>query len=45
MRGVCFRAGLEVADGDNLVLGPDPDGEGEGSTPQDSIGALFDHTV
>ncbi len=38
--GVCFRQGLEVADGDDLVLRPDPDGEGAGSLLQDGVGAV-----
>jgi hypothetical protein len=31
MRGVRGRASLEVADGDDLVPGPDSDGEGAGA--------------
>jgi hypothetical protein len=38
-RGVCGRASLEAADGDDLVLGPDSDGEGAGSASQVSVGA------
>ncbi len=37
--GVCCHAGLEAADGDDLVSGPDLDGEGAGSTTQYSVGA------
>ncbi len=35
-----FRAGLEAADGDDLIL-PPCDGEGAGSMPQDCIGAVI----
>ncbi len=38
--GIPFRAGLEVADTDNLVPRPDPDGEGTGSMPQDGVGVV-----
>jgi hypothetical protein len=38
--GVCFHAGLEAADEDDLVPRPDPDVEGAGSMPQDSVGAV-----
>jgi hypothetical protein len=38
--GVRFCAGLEVADGDNLVPRPNPDGEGVGSMPQEGVGAV-----
>ncbi len=41
-RGVSGRASLEVADGDNLVLGPDLDGEGAGSVAQDGVGAVVE---
>ncbi len=37
--GVRFRAGLEAADGDDLVPRLDPDREGARSTPQDGVGA------
>jgi hypothetical protein len=36
------RAGLEGADGDDLVLGPDSDGEGAGSAAQNGIGAIVE---
>ncbi len=39
--GFCFRAGLEVADGDDLVPLPDPDGEGAGSPPHNGVGAVI----
>jgi hypothetical protein len=39
-RGVRFRARLEAADGDDLVLRPDPNGKGVGSTLQDGIRAV-----
>jgi hypothetical protein len=38
--GICVHAGLEPAHGDNLVSGPDSDGEGAGAAVQDSIGAV-----
>jgi hypothetical protein len=41
-RGVCGRASLEAADGDNLVPGPDSDGEGAGSAAQDGVGAVVE---
>ncbi len=39
--GIRFRAGLEAADGDDLVPRPDPDGEGAGPPPQAGIGAVI----
>jgi hypothetical protein len=36
--GVRSCAGLEVADGNDLILGPDSDGEGAGSVVQNSVG-------
>jgi hypothetical protein len=39
---VCGRAGLEAADGDDLVLGPDSDGEGAGPAAQDGVGAVVE---
>jgi hypothetical protein len=39
-RGIRGRASLEVADGDDLVPGPDSDGEGAGSAAQDGVGAV-----
>ncbi len=41
-RGVRGRASLEAADGDDLVPGPDSDGEGAGSAAQDSVGAVIE---
>ncbi len=41
--GVRGRASLEVADGDNLVPGPDSDGEGAGPAAQDGLGAVIEH--
>jgi hypothetical protein len=40
--GVLGRAGLEAADGDDLVPGPDSDGEGAGPAAQDSVGAVVE---
>ncbi len=40
--GVCGRASLEVADGDDLVPGPDSDGEGAGPAVQDGVGAVVE---
>jgi hypothetical protein len=40
--GVRGRASLEAADGDNLVPGPDSDGQGAGSAAQDGIGAVVE---
>jgi hypothetical protein len=36
--GICIRAGLEPANGEDLVPGPDLDGEGAEAAPQDGIG-------
>ncbi len=41
--GVRNCASLEVADGDNLVPGPDSDGEGAGPVAQDGLGAVIEH--
>jgi hypothetical protein len=41
-RGVRGRASLEAADADNLVPGPDSDGEGAGSAVQDGVGAIIE---
>jgi hypothetical protein len=41
-RGVHCRASLEAADGDDLVQGPDLDGEGAGSAAQDGVGAVVE---
>jgi hypothetical protein len=41
-RGVRGRAGLEAADGDDLVPGLDSDGEGAGPAAQDSVGAVVE---
>jgi hypothetical protein len=38
--GVRSPASLQVTGGDNLVLGPNSDGEGVGSTAQDSVLAV-----
>ncbi len=38
----CGRASPEAADGDNLVPGPDLDGEGAGSAVQDGVGAVVE---
>jgi hypothetical protein len=40
--GVRGRAGLEAAEGNDLVPGPDSDGEGAGSAVQNSIGAIIE---
>jgi hypothetical protein len=40
--GVCGRAGLEAADGDDLVPGPDSDGEGVGSVAHNGAGAIVE---
>ncbi len=37
--GVCDLAGLEAADGNDLVQGPDSDSEGAGSATQNGIGS------
>ncbi len=34
--------GFEAADGDNLVPGPNSDGEGAGSTAQDGVGVIVE---
>jgi hypothetical protein len=39
---VCSHAGLEAADGDDLVPGPDSDGEGAGSAAQNGLGAIVE---
>jgi hypothetical protein len=41
-RGVRGRAGLEAADGYDLVRGPDSEDEGAGSAAQDGIGAVVE---
>jgi hypothetical protein len=41
-RGIRSCARLEVADGDDLVPGPDSDGEGAGSAAQDGVGAIVE---
>ncbi len=38
--GVRISAGLEPADGDDLVPGPDLDGEGAGTAEQSGVGAI-----
>jgi hypothetical protein len=40
--GVCSRIGLDAADGDNLVPGPDWDGEGAGSAVQNGVEAIVE---
>jgi hypothetical protein len=40
--GICGLASLEAADGDDLVPGPDWDGEGVGPATQDSVGAVVE---
>ncbi len=40
--GVRNSAGLEAADGDDLVPGPASDGEGAGSAAQNGIGAVVE---
>ncbi len=40
--GVCGCAGLEAANGDDLVQGPDLDGEGVGATAQNGVGAIVE---
>jgi hypothetical protein len=37
--GVRVHVGLEPADRDDLVLGPNPDGDGAGPVVQDNVGA------
>jgi hypothetical protein len=39
---VCCRAGLEAADGDDLIPWPDSNGEGAGATAQNSKGAIVE---
>jgi hypothetical protein len=39
--GVRVRAGLEMADRDDLVPGPYSDGEGAGPVAQDGVGAVI----
>ncbi len=39
--GVRVCAGLELADGDVLVPGPDLDDEGAGAATQESVGAII----
>jgi hypothetical protein len=39
---VSSRAGLEVADGNDLIPGPDSDGEGAGSAAQNGVGAVIE---
>ncbi len=41
-RGVRSRASLEAADRDDLVPGPDSDGEGAGPEAQHGIGAVVE---
>jgi hypothetical protein len=40
--GVCSHIGLDAADGDNLVPGPDWDGEGAGSALQNGVEAIVE---
>jgi hypothetical protein len=40
--GVRSRARLEAADGDDLVPGPNSDGEGAGFAAQDGVGAIVE---
>jgi hypothetical protein len=40
--GVCGRASLDAADGDNLAPEPDSDGEEAGPVAQDSVGAVIE---
>jgi hypothetical protein len=40
--GVRGRTGLEAADADDLIPGPDSDGEGAGSAVQNSVGAIVE---
>ncbi len=42
MRTVRLRAGLEAADGDNLIQGPNTHGEGAGSPAENSEGAVVE---
>ncbi len=41
-RGVRGRASLEAADSDDLVPGPDSDGEGAEPAAEDSVGAVVE---
>jgi hypothetical protein len=41
-RGVRGRAGLEAVDSDDLVPGPDSDGQGAGSAAQDGVGVVVE---
>jgi hypothetical protein len=41
-RGIRGCASLEAADSDNLVPGPDSDGEGAGSAAQDGVVAVVE---
>jgi hypothetical protein len=41
-RGVRSRTSLEMADGDDLVPGPDSDGEGAGPAAEDGVGAVVE---
>jgi hypothetical protein len=41
-RGVCGPASLEAAEGDDLVLGPDSDGEVAGPVLQDGVGVIVE---
>jgi hypothetical protein len=40
--GIRSRTSLEAADGDDLIPGPDSDGEGAGPAAQDSVGAVVE---
>jgi hypothetical protein len=40
--GVRSRAGLEAADSADLIPGPDADGEGAGTSAQNSVGATVE---
>ncbi len=41
-RGVRCRASLKADDGDNLVPGPNSDGDGVGSAAQNGVGAVVE---
>jgi hypothetical protein len=41
-RGVRGRTSLEAADGDELISGPDSDGEGAEPAVQDGVGAVVE---
>jgi hypothetical protein len=41
-RGIHSRASLKAADGDDLVSGPDSDGEGAGPVVQNGVGAVVE---